>query len=203
MFSNVCPLPSPCQSKLVRLVIDIVYTFVPGRFKYQFAQSMIGITGIGFCDAAGYHAARVAKVPESGIIKPHKKPGCESDMQFIGKIDVNIYQCVTPEIATDEVVITDERIQHIEERHPGHFERIQPYLPEIIVNPDYILENVPNTCLLLKRIEDKTLRTQVVLRLHTSNDPSEFKNSIISAWEISETRWNNYVRNKNILYKRE
>lgn len=124
-------------------------------------------------------------------------------MYIIGSIDPGIYQCITPDIPVSEVIITDERIRHIEERHPGHFERIQPYLPEIIANPDYILENAPNTCLLLKRIEDGDFRAQVVLRLHTSTDPDGFKNSVISAWKISERRWNNYIRNRNILYKRE
>ena len=33
--------------------------------------------------------------------------------QTIGKIDIQKYKCVTPEIMTDEVIITDERIGHI------------------------------------------------------------------------------------------
>ncbi len=149
------------------------------------------------------YAARVAKMSESGIINPDNRPGGESDVQLIGKIDVSIYRCVTQDITTDEVVITNERIQHIEERHPGHFERIRPYLSEIIANPDYILENALNTCLLLKCIEDGDLRIQTVLRLHTSTDSNGFKNSIISAWCIREKEYHRLLRNKNILYKLE
>lgn len=69
--------------------------------------------------------------------------------------------------------------------------------------PDYILADAPNTGLILKRIETDGVRMQVVLRLHTSTDSPQFKNSVISAWTISEARWNNYLRNKTILYKSE
>ncbi len=44
---------------------------------------------------------------------------------------------------------------------------------------------------------------QVVLRIATSKDDPEYKNSIISCWNISEKRLQNYLRNKQILYKKE
>ena len=125
-------------------------------------------------------------------------------MYVIGKIDRNIYKCITDDIVTDEVIITDERIQHINKRHCNCFEAIEPYLKMVIENPDYILEDKNfNTGLILKLVEEHNLRFQIVLKIHTSADLSNLKNSIISAWEISERRWNNYIRNKKILYKRK
>ena len=44
-------------------------------------------------------------------------------MYVVGKIDQEIYQCITNDIVTDEVIITDERIEHIKERHPNDYER--------------------------------------------------------------------------------
>ena len=132
---------------------------------------------------------------ESGAVNVH----------LIGKIDIEKYRCVTPDIRTDEVIITDERIQHIKDRHPNDFEIIEPFLSVALNEPDYILEDKGkgNSGLILKQIQDNNMRFQIVLRLHTSVDPSEFKNSVISAWRISESRWENYVNNKKILYKRE
>lgn len=121
----------------------------------------------------------------------------------IGDLDVKIYRCITPDIPEREVVITDERIEHIKNHHPGHFEVIEPYLEAAITAPDYILEDAPNTGLILKEIIDHGVRLQIVLRIHTSTDSPGFKNSVISAWKISESRWNNYLRNKKILYKSE
>ena len=124
-------------------------------------------------------------------------------MEKICDLDIEKYRCVSPDIRTSEVIITEERIRHIQAHHPGHFEEIEPFLGEAIICPDYILEDAPNTGLVLKWIEENGVRFQLVLRLHTSSDPNGRKNSIISAWKISESRWNNYVRNKKILYKSE
>ena len=125
------------------------------------------------------------------------------DVHYIGKLDKNIYKCVTDDITTDEVIITDERISHIKDHHPGHFEIIEPFLQTAIYSPDYILKDANNTALILKQIVKNDLRIQMVLRLHTSTDTKGFKNSIISAWKISEKRWDNYVNNKKTLYKSE
>lgn len=124
-------------------------------------------------------------------------------MRKICNLDIEIYKCVTPDISVEDVIITTERIQHIKQRHPGHFEEIEPFLQAAIEDPDYILEDTVHTDLVLKAIEGAGPRMQLVLRIHTSADAPGFKNSILSAWKISAARWNNYLRNKNILYKRE
>ena len=36
-------------------------------------------------------------------------------MHLVGRINRNIYECVTRNIRTDEVIITEERIEHIKE----------------------------------------------------------------------------------------
>ena len=125
-------------------------------------------------------------------------------MQTVGKINREIYRCIAENITTDEVVITEERIRHIRERHPGSLEKIEPCLQAALGHPDYILEDKnPNSGLVLKAVEENNVRFQMVLRIHTSADEPEYKNSIISAWVISESRWKNYVNNKKVLYKRE
>lgn len=102
-------------------------------------------------------------------------------MKIIGKIDKEIYKCITEDIRTDEVIITDERIAHIRERHPGDFERYLSYFNNIISNPDYILEaNKPNTAFILKEIDDSGEKFEMILRLAISSDPEGNKNSIIT-----------------------
>ena len=119
-------------------------------------------------------------------------------------IDIETFKCITNDITTDEVIITEERIQHIKEIHNNDFFEIQPYIQDVLSMPDYILADSKreNTGLILKQItENNGLKVQVVLRVHTSKDRKGLKNSIISAWKISDSRWNNYLRNKKILYK--
>ena len=125
-------------------------------------------------------------------------------MEFIGRIDIEIYRCVTPDITTDEVIITDERIAHIQGRHPGDYKIVRPFLREALIDPDYILgDKMKDTGLILKQIDTDDLRLQVVLCVHTSHDPAGFKNSVLSAWRISEDRWKNHIKNKITLYKKE
>lgn len=127
------------------------------------------------------------------------------DVRTVGHIDIKKYRCIAKDITTDEVIITPERVQHIKDRHPGDYEKIESYMEYALNEPDYILkdEKNDNTGIVLKLVDDGENRFQIVLRVHTSADVAGFKNSIISAWNISETRWRNYVNNKKVLYKRE
>ena len=72
-------------------------------------------------------------------------------MHIIGQINTEIYKCIAEDITTPEVIITDERIQHIKDRHPNDYEQYYTYLKDIVENPDYIIETPkPNTALILK-----------------------------------------------------
>jgi hypothetical protein len=126
------------------------------------------------------------------------------DVHSIGKINKEIYRCITEDILTDEVVITNNQIQHIMDRHPNDYERFSSYFGEIVKNPDYIIEaNKPNTALLLKEIRENGEVFKTVLRLVTSKDNPNYKNSIITFMKIDEKEWNRLLRNKTILYKKE
>lgn len=125
-------------------------------------------------------------------------------MHFVGKINRDIYKCITDDIVTDEVIITDSQIRHIINRHPNDYERFAKYFSEIVAEPDYILKaNKPDTAVILKEIIDKGERFQTILRLCTSKEPDGFKNSIITFMKIDEKRWNRYLRTKEILYMRK
>lgn len=122
-------------------------------------------------------------------------------MHFICHIDKEIYKVVTPDITTDEVIITDLQIQHIKDRHPNDYERFSAFFAEVLMSPDYILEdNRPNTAIVLKEIEVSGEKLKLILRLHTSTDPKEYKNSIITAQKIENKRFFRYLRNATILY---
>ena len=124
-------------------------------------------------------------------------------MLYIGKIDLKIYKAVTKDITSDEVIITDERIEHIKNRHPKDIDLFYKYIYEIINNPDYILEaNKPNTAFILKNIIENNKKFQLIVRLKTSLDPNEYKNSIITFLQINENKYNRYLKYKKILYKR-
>ncbi len=125
-------------------------------------------------------------------------------MVVIGRIDREIFRCIAEDIVTEEVVMTDNQLQHILQRHPEVFPAVLDVLRDILRDPDYIIEDKhPYTGLVVRRLETGSESLQVVLRICTSEDQPGYKNSVISCWEISERRLQNYLRNKKILYNRQ
>ncbi len=123
---------------------------------------------------------------------------------LVGKIDIEIYNCITKDITTDEVIITDKQIDHIKNRHPNDYELFNKYLEKIVEQPDYIIEaNKPFTALILKEIQIDNKKFKTVVRLATSNDTPSYKNSIITFMKIDDREWNRILKNKKILYKSE
>ena len=90
-------------------------------------------------------------------------------MEHIGFIDKNKLAQYRNKIITEEVILTDERIKHIKEHHPGDYEEYSKYLKEIIETPDYILEDEKNTdtVIYLKTIKENNKNLQIVLKLVT------------------------------------
>lgn len=125
-------------------------------------------------------------------------------MYTIGYIDVEKYKSISPDIRTCEVIITDERIRYIQERHPNDYERFCAYIPFILQDPDYIIAaNKPNTAVILKEFIENGEKFKLILRLKTPDMPENYKNSIISFWYVGEATWSKTLKNKNILYKKE
>lgn len=151
--------------------------------------------------------SNIEKSNDSGMTKAKDSNNNETvvdDVHKIGKINIDIYKCVTEDITTDEVIITEKQIQHIKERHPNDYEMYFNYAKEIVENPDYVLQaNKPYTAFILKHIVENGKNYQIILRLKTSDDPNEYKNSIITFLKVSDKRYNRYLRTKKILYKAE
>lgn len=128
----------------------------------------------------------------------------DTQVHFVGKINSDYYKCIMDDIVTEDVIITDERIAHIKERHPNDYERYYGYLKEIVAHPQYIVEtNKPYTALILKEFAEGDEQFKTVLRLKTSNDNPDFKNSIITFMKINDKEWKRLLKNKRILYKAE
>ena len=125
-------------------------------------------------------------------------------MYLVGKIDIEIYNCITKDITTDEVIITDKQIDHIKNRHPNDYELFNKYFEKIVEQPDYIIEaNKPFTALILKEIQIDNKKFKTVVRLATSNDTPSYKNSIITFMKIDDREWNRILKNEKILYNSE
>ena len=127
-----------------------------------------------------------------------------ADVRFVCDLNPEIYNRVVPIIKTCHVIITDKQLFHIRERHPDISETVMERLAEIIQEPDYIIATEKlYTANVLKRIECNGKSYQLVLRIYTDGDPDGFQNSIITFMSVNEKRYQQYLRNRRILYKRE
>ena len=127
-----------------------------------------------------------------------------ADVRFVCDLNPEIYNRVVPIIKTCHVIITDKQLIHIRERHPDISETVMERLAEIIQEPDYIIATEKlYTANVLKKIECNGKSYQLVLRIYTDGDPDGFQNSIITFMSVNEKRYQQYLRNRRILYKRE
>ena len=127
------------------------------------------------------------------------------EVHNVGKIDKEIFKCITEEIRTDEVIITDERIAHIRERRGNEFyDKYSGLFHEILKSPDFIFgEKREHTALVCKKIIEDEKYVNLVLRIAIETDNPEYKNSIITAIGESEKRFAQRLRNNAVLYKNE
>ena len=125
-------------------------------------------------------------------------------MQYIGKLDKEKLGSYKERIITNEVILTEERIKHIKEHHPGDYEKYGIYISEIIKEPDYILEDNKNidTLLYMKNIVNNKINIQIVIRLNTNKTEINKKNSILTLWKIKNSTYNQLIRNRKVIWKK-
>ena len=78
----------------------------------------------------------MTKSADEVIISKENKSAEVQDVHYVGKINREIYKCVSKDIVTDDVIITDERIQHIIEGHQNDYEQYCLYMQQIVEHPE-------------------------------------------------------------------
>lgn len=121
----------------------------------------------------------------------------------VGKIEKEKLGQYKNIIVTEEVILTLERIEHVKTKHKNQYYEIEPYLGDIITNPDYILKEREHedTIILLKEVVCNKLKVKMIVRLSTSNIEGR-KNSIITFWKIRERDYRKTIQNSEIIYKK-
>ena len=125
-------------------------------------------------------------------------------MQTVGHINIEIYRCISSQIITDEVILTDERARHIQgRRENGFLTKYERYFAQVLADPDYIfLDDRPNTALVCKTIEAEGASINLVLRLAVEGDDPSYKNSILTAVRESKKRFEQRLRNHTPIFKK-
>lgn len=108
------------------------------------------------------------------------------------------------ELNTDKVILRDERIEHIKERHPEIVEIIKKYSKDIIENPNYILKDNKNidTIWHIKEIENDKINIVIKLSIKSKEEHKDYLNSIITGHRVKEARLKKYLEKHKLLYKK-
>jgi len=127
------------------------------------------------------------------------------NIRELGNLSKEIYKCITADIATERVIITEEQLRHIANHHPEAYDNVVEELQNALIDPAYIFKdkNKKDTGLVVHQISTEKGYVYLVLKICTDSKGGKLANSIISGWHISEKRLQNYLRNCTILYKGE
>ena len=106
-------------------------------------------------------------------------------------------------ILTDEVIITDERAEHIRTKHPEDYDLFVQYSRAVISEPDYIVRDMKNigTVFFVRHLPDTNLN--VVVRLVLEGDNPEHKNSVMTFYRLRNKNLEKLISKNKLLYKNE
>lgn len=138
---------------------------------------------------------------ESGIIKTGSDDVAE--VIELGKFDTQPLEIEFGKLKTDELIVTNERIEHIKSRHPEDFNLFEKYSLSVVVEPDFIIkdEKNVNTVFMVKKLENTNLNLVVKIILET--DEKDLKNSVMTFYRIRERNLKKLVDRNKTLYKSE
>lgn len=143
----------------------------------------------------------VDKSVKSDIIKTGSDDVAE--IIELGKFDTQPLEIEFGKLKTDELIVTNERIEHIKSRHPEDFNLFEKYSLSVVVEPDFIIKDEKNinTVFMVKKLENTNLNLVVKIILET--DEKDLKNLVMTFYRIRERNLKKLVDRNKTLYKSE
>ena len=123
------------------------------------------------------------------------------EYKYIGKIKVDNFKNSNIKLLTDEVILTNERLNcHILKYHLNEYKEIEVYLTECIEEPDYILidNSHKDTLIFLKDIKEINKKARIVIKLATDKIKYN-KNSIITLMRQRDKSWEQTLKNRGTV----
>ncbi|WP_343843969.1 minor capsid protein [Faecalicatena contorta] len=147
----------------------------------------------------------VAKRSESRIIKASntKEDADVSIIRYLGRIDTTSLEKEFGKIRTDEIIVTNERLSHIKERHPEDYDLFEKYGKDSVENPDFVIKDGKHdgTVFMVKKMQETNLN--VVVRVVIETDKEGLKNSVMTFYRIRERNLRKLIDRNSLLYKKE
>ena len=126
-----------------------------------------------------------------------------TELKVLGEIDERALRMEFGALQTTEVVVTEERIKHIRERHPQDIELFDLYGQEAITVPDMIVKDAKNegTVFMIKHLPGYNINAVVRLALKTGDE--RLKNSVMTFYRIRTKNLVKLLKKNKVIYRNE
>lgn len=126
-----------------------------------------------------------------------------AEITKLGKIDTQPLEQEFGKLKTDEIIVTNERLEHIKSRHPEDYSLFEKYGAKTVESPDIIIKDLKNenTVFMVKSLDDTNLN--VVAKLILDTDESDYKNSVMTFYRIRNKNLVKLEKKNKTLYKKE
>lgn len=121
----------------------------------------------------------------------------------LGELNVAYLEKRFGKLQTKELIIMDERLEHIRQSHPEDIELFEQYGAVSALDPDMVIvdEKHEGTVFMIKGLPETNLN--VVTRLALDIDDAGRKNSIMTFYRIRDKNLKKIVKKSEVLYKKE
>ncbi len=152
-------------------------------------------------DREKIYSESLDKSAKSGIIESGS--GEMAEIIKLGTIDTQPLEKEFGKLKTNEIIVTNERIDHIKSHHPEDYALFEQFGVSTVEHPDIIIkdEKNENTVFMVKKLENTNLN--VVAKLIIDTDESSYKNSVMTFYRIRNSNLKKLEKKYKTLYKRE
>ncbi|MBP3798018.1 MAG: hypothetical protein J6I46_09640 [Ruminococcus sp.] len=126
-----------------------------------------------------------------------------TELTHLGKMMTKPIEKEFGKLKTDEIIVTNERLDHINVRHPQDYDLFKKYGASTIAHPDLIIkdEKHDNTIFMIKRLPDTNLN--VVTKVILESEETNRINSVMTFYRIRDKNLNKLEKKCKVLYKSE
>ena len=125
------------------------------------------------------------------------------EIKQLGKINKIFLEQEFGQLQTDDVIVTNERLQHIKNKHPEDYNLFEQYGVACVSEPDFIIKDEKNigTVFLIKKMPETNLN--IIIRLALNTDKTGIKNSVMTFYRLRNRNRNKLIAKNKLLYKKE
>ncbi len=126
-----------------------------------------------------------------------------AELRVLGKIEERALKAEFGALRTTDVIVTEERIRHIRERHPEDVELFESYGQDVVTEPDIIIKDIKNegTVFMIKYLPDCNINAVVRLILETEDEG--LKNSVMTFYRIRTKNLEKLLKKNKEIYRKE